>query len=101
VHPYACAQVTRCAEVIHFKAMMLLLHQGRAAEALAQFRDHLETFGPLPRELPHTRARVCTHTHKHKHTATTQLNSVQPHLSLAPAQLACSLAESRPFCYQH
>lgn len=45
------SQVTRVAEVVHFKALMLLLHQQRGPEALAQFRDHVATYGPLPGEL--------------------------------------------------
>lgn len=42
------AEVAAVAEVVHFKAMMLLLHQQRYAEALQQLRSHLAAFGPLP-----------------------------------------------------
>jgi hypothetical protein len=38
--------------MIHFKVMMLLLHQQRAPAALAQFRDHVATFGQLPASFP-------------------------------------------------
>jgi hypothetical protein len=42
------AEVAAVAEVVHFKAMMLLLHQQRFAEAIQQLRGHLAAFGPLP-----------------------------------------------------
>jgi hypothetical protein len=43
--------VAAVAEVVHFKAMMLLLHQQRYAEAIQQLRGHLAAFGPLPGKL--------------------------------------------------
>eukprot|EP00879_Flechtneria_rotunda_P002505 GHRR01002703.1.p1 GENE.GHRR01002703.1~~GHRR01002703.1.p1 ORF type:complete len:1063 (+),score=495.97 GHRR01002703.1:1057-4245(+) len=46
------AEVTAVAEVVHFKAMMLLLHQQRYAEAIQQLQGHLEAFGPSPEGLP-------------------------------------------------
>ena len=42
------AEVAAAAEVVHFKAMMLLLHQQRYAEAISQLRGHLAAFGHLP-----------------------------------------------------
>lgn len=42
------AEVVAVAEVVHFKAMMLLLHQQRYPEAIQQLRGHLAAFGPLP-----------------------------------------------------
>jgi hypothetical protein len=42
------AEVAAVAEVVHFKAMMLLLHQQRYGEAIQQLRGHLAAFGPLP-----------------------------------------------------
>jgi hypothetical protein len=42
------AEVAAVAEVVHFKAMMLLLHQQRYSEAIQQLRGHLAAFGPLP-----------------------------------------------------
>jgi hypothetical protein len=44
------AEVAAVAEVVHFKAMMLLLHQQRYGEAVAQLNSHLATFGRLPGE---------------------------------------------------
>lgn len=41
------AEVVRVAEVVHFKAMMLLLHQQRFDEALDQFRNHVSTYGAV------------------------------------------------------
>jgi hypothetical protein len=41
-------EVVAVAEVVHFKAMMLLLHQQRYAEAVQQLRSHLAALGPLP-----------------------------------------------------
>ena len=38
--------------MVHFKSMMLLLHQGKAGEALDQFRRHAAQFGRLPGESP-------------------------------------------------
>jgi hypothetical protein len=49
------AEVAAVAEVVHFKAMMLLLHQQRYGEAIQQLRGHLAAFGPLPG----TRALCC------------------------------------------
>eukprot|EP00878_Enallax_costatus_P027899 GHUV01030087.1.p1 GENE.GHUV01030087.1~~GHUV01030087.1.p1 ORF type:complete len:989 (+),score=366.66 GHUV01030087.1:1269-4235(+) len=46
------AEVTAVAEIVHFKAMMLLLHQQRYAEVVQQLRGHLATFGPTPDGLP-------------------------------------------------
>lgn len=49
--PVSCqrhAEVTAVAEVVHFKGMMLLLHQQRYPEAVQQLRGHLAVFGPLP-----------------------------------------------------
>lgn len=42
------AEVTAVAEIANFKAMMLLLHQQRYAEAVQQLRGHLSAFGPAP-----------------------------------------------------
>lgn len=42
------AEVSAVAEVVHFKAMMLLLHQQRYAEALQQLATHLAVFGRIP-----------------------------------------------------
>jgi hypothetical protein len=52
--PHAHAQVARAAEVAHYKALTLLLHQGRATEAREQARAHLAAFcrPPLPRCWP-------------------------------------------------
>lgn len=36
------------AEVVHFKAMMLLLHQQRYEEAVRQLATHLAVFGRIP-----------------------------------------------------
>eukprot|EP00775_Hariotina_reticulata_P005239 gene5239-5474_t len=46
------AEVMAVAEVVQFKAMMLLLHQQRYAEAVQQLRSHLAALGPLPVGLP-------------------------------------------------
>jgi hypothetical protein len=42
------AEVAAVAEVVHFKAMMLLLHQQRYTEALQQLATHLAVFGRIP-----------------------------------------------------
>jgi hypothetical protein len=42
------AEVSAVAEVVHFKAMMLLLHQQRYADALQQLATHLAVFGRIP-----------------------------------------------------
>lgn len=42
------AEVCAVAEVVHTKALMLLLHQQRTGEAIAQLRRHLAAFGSLP-----------------------------------------------------
>lgn len=44
------AEVAAVAEVVHFKAMMLLLHQQRHAEAVQQLATHLAVFGRIPGE---------------------------------------------------
>ena len=45
------AEVVRVAELVHFKTMMLLLHQQRGTEALAQLREHLGLWGQVPGEI--------------------------------------------------
>jgi hypothetical protein len=42
------AEVAAVAEWVHFKAMMLLLHQQRYAEAVQQLASHLAAFGRVP-----------------------------------------------------
>lgn len=42
------AEVVAVAEVVHFKAMMLLLHQQRYEEAVRQLATHLAVFGRIP-----------------------------------------------------
>jgi hypothetical protein len=44
------AEVCAVAEVVHFKATMLLLHQQRYGEAVAQLGSHLAAFGRVPGE---------------------------------------------------
>lgn len=44
------AEVSAVAEVVHFKAMMLLLHQQRYGDALQQLATHLAVFGRIPGE---------------------------------------------------
>lgn len=46
------AEVAAVAEVVHFKAMMLLLHQQRYGEAIQQLAGHMAAFGPTPEGLP-------------------------------------------------
>jgi hypothetical protein len=48
----------RVAELVHFKTVMLLLHQQRGAEALAQLREHLGMWGQVPGEGPREAGRI-------------------------------------------
>lgn len=52
------AEVSAVAEVVHFKAMMLLLHQQRYAEALQQLATHLAVFGRIPGANPACKVEV-------------------------------------------
>lgn len=46
--PHAHAQVARAAEVAHYKALTLLLHQSRPRDAREQARAHLDAFCRVP-----------------------------------------------------
>lgn len=64
------AEVTAVAEVAHFKALMLLLHQQRHAEAIAQLRSHLASFGRAPGAQRTTMAEPAQQKHQQRSACT-------------------------------